>query len=306
MRSFWTKPSRTIVLLVLSATSLLAQKKEIVWSAQEKPIVDQINNLRKLDDKTRAQTTRDLALQIRKLPAVPNKLGLAGGLAQLATEGDFGRDTLQEVTTTLDLALREQPPAPNAKTGEPNHHYMELATLVRYEHMKADNNNPQFTEAMNRLQNIDAARQDADFTLLDIEGRRWHLQELKGHVVLVNFWATWCPPCRKELPDLEALFQKYKGQGFIVLAISDEPEAKVKPFVDAQGINYPVILDPGDKVSELYKIDGIPKSFVYNRDGQLVAQSIDMRTRGQFEAMLAQAGLKERPNGSDSDSDDSD
>ena len=272
------------------ATPLFAQQKKIVWSDQEKPIVDQLNHLRDLDDKTRVQTTRDLASQIRKLPAVPNKLGLSGALANLATEGDFGRDTLQEVTTTLELALKELHPA--AKDTGPNHHYMELATLVRYEHMKAESSDPQFTEAMNRLQNIDAARQDADFTLPDLQGETWHLQELHGSVVVVNFWATWCPPCRKELPDLEALFEKYKDKGLIVLSISDETAAKVSPFVEGQGITYPVILDPGGKVHELYKVDGIPKSFVYDREGRLVAQSIDMRTRHQFEEMLAQAGLK--------------
>lgn len=94
------------------------------------------------------------------------------------------------------------------------------------------------------------------------------------------------------MPDLQALFDKYKDRGLIVLSISDEEAAKVTPFIDQQNITYPVILDPGDKVHELFHVDGIPKTFVYNRDGAIVAQSIDMRTRGQFEEMLAAAGLK--------------
>ncbi len=276
--------------LILLAASLLPAQEKIVWNDQEKPIVEQINGLRKLDDTTRARTTKDLALQIQKLPAGPHKLGLAGGLASLATEGDFGRDTLQEVTTTLATALRESPPA--QKPGGPNHHYMELATLVRYEHMKADFSDPQFADAMAKLAAADSARQNADFTLKDLEGESWHLQELHGKVVLLNFWATWCPPCRKEMPDLQALYDKYKGQGFIVLSISDEEAAKVTPFIQQHNITYPVILDPSRKVNDLFQVDGIPKSFVYDRDGTLVAQSIDMRTRGQFEEMLAQAGLK--------------
>ena len=276
--------------LILLAASLLPAQEKIVWNDQEKPIVEQINGLRKLDDATRARTTKDLALQIRKLPAGPHKLGLAGGLANLATEGDFGRDTLQEVTTTLAAALRESPPV--AKPDGPNPHYMELATLVRYEHMKADSSDPQFADAMAKLAAADSARQNADFTLKDLEGESWHLQELHGKVVLLNFWATWCPPCRKEMPDLQALYDKYKGQGFIVLSISDEEAAKVTPFIQQHNITYPVMLDPGRKVNDLFQVDGIPKSFVYDRDGNLVAQSIDMRTRGQFEEMLAQAGLK--------------
>src|SRR5258708_4532513 len=93
--------------LVLPCSLLFAQDKT-VWSDQEKPIVEQLRGLRKLDDSVRVTTTKNLALQIRQLSAVPNKLELAGALASLATEGDFGRDTLQEVTTTLATALREQ------------------------------------------------------------------------------------------------------------------------------------------------------------------------------------------------------
>ena len=278
-----------ILLALLVGASAAAQEK-IVWSDQEKPIVDQIKNLRKLDDNVRARTTKELALQIRQLPVVPHKLRLAGALANLSTEGDFGRDTLQEVTTTLVDALREQPA--QSRPGEPDFIYTELASLVRYEHMKADLNDPQYTLAMSKLEAADAARQKANFTLADLQGKLWQLSDLKGRVVLVNFWATWCPPCRKEMPDLQALYDKYKDQGFVVLSISDEGVANVAPFVKARNINYPVLLDPGRKVNELYQVEGIPKSFVYNRDGKLVAQSIDMRTRNQFLEMLSQAGLQ--------------
>ncbi len=269
--------------------SLSAQSKT-VWSDQEKPIVEQIGKLRSLDDSTRARTTRDLALRIRELPAVPNKLRLAVGLAGLSTEGDFGRDTLQEVTTTLADALREIPPS--EKPDEPDFPYVELASLVRYEHMKAESDNPQFARAMAKLQADDDARQKADFTLIDLQGKGWHLRDLRGKIVLVNFWATWCPPCRKEMPDLEALYEKYKDQGLVILAISDEEAAKVTPFIAQRNISYPVMLDPGRKVNELYRVEGIPKSFVYDRDGKMVAQSIDMRTRSQFQEMLGQAGLQ--------------
>jgi peroxiredoxin len=294
LHSSFARANRVFTSLFVSVIFLLLgqlhSQEKIVWNDQEKPIVAQINGLRKLDDATRARTTKELALEIRNLPAGPHKLGLAGGLANLATEGDFGRETLQEVTTTLATALREYPPV--AKPDGPNHHYMELATLVRYEHMKTDCNDPQFTDALAKLAAADSARQSADFALKDLEGESWHLQELRGKVVLLNFWATWCPPCRKEMPDLQALYDKYKGQGFIVLSISDEEAAKVTPFIQQNHITYPVMLDPGRKVNDLFQVDGIPKSFVYDRDGNLVAQSIDMRTRGQFEEMLAQAGLK--------------
>jgi len=278
-----------VVLLLLFSASLIAQNK-IVWSDQETPIAEQLHGLRKLDDNVRARTTKDLALQIRALPVVPNKLRLAGWLASLSTEGDFGRETLQSVTTTLAQALQEQPPA--GKSGEPDDLYIELASLVRYEHMQAESDNPQFAQAMAKMEAADAAREKADFTLSDLQGKMWHLRDLQGKVVLVNFWATWCPPCRKEMPDLEALYDKYKDQGFLVLAISDEEAQKVSPFIAERKISYPVLLDPGRKVNEALSVSGIPKSFVYDRKGKMVAQSIDMRTRSQFQQMLAKAGLQ--------------
>jgi peroxiredoxin len=283
-------PKSALTASVLLACSLLAQEK-IVWSDQEKPIVEQIRGLRKLDDTVRVRVTKELALQIRQLPVVPNKLRLAGALANLSTEGDFGRDTLQEVTTTLSDAIREQPPS-RGERGEPNDAYAELASLVRYEHMHASSNDLQFAEAMSGLEANDAEREKADFTLSDLQGKTWHLRDLKGHVVLVNFWATWCPPCRKEMPDLQALYDKYKDQGFVVLSISDEDAAKVSPFIAERKITYPVLLDPGHKVNDAFIVEGIPKSFVYDREGKLVAQSIDMRTRSQFQQMLGAAGLQ--------------
>ena len=278
-----------LLVVLFLAWPVLAQDK-VAWSDQEKPIVEQLRGLRKLDDAVRAHSTKDLALQIRALPVVPNKLKLAVALANLSTEGDFGRDTLQEVTTTLASAVREQPPA--GKPGEPADPYVELPSLVRYEHMQATSDNPQFAEAMSKLEADDAKRQSADFTLNDLQGKVWRLRDLRGKVVLVNFWATWCPPCRKEMPDLQALYDKYKDQGFIVLSISDEESTKVVPFISEHKIGYPVLLDPGRKVNEMFIVEGIPKSFVYDREGKMVAQSIDMRTRSQFAAMLAQAGLQ--------------
>jgi peroxiredoxin len=277
------------VVLLLSL-KISAEKQEVVWSPQEKPIAEQIHGLRQLPDDVRARTTKELALQIRQLPATPNKLRLAVGLANLSTEGDFGHQTLQEVTTTLADTLLQQP-VPDEKE-QPAAPYVELAQLVRYEHMQTTLDAPQFKEAMAKLETDDQLRQKADFTLTDLHGKTWTLSQLRGKIVLVNFWATWCPPCRKEMPDLEALYNRFKGQGLVILAISDEELGKVQPFIAERKITYPVMLDPGRKVNEMFQVEGIPKSFVYNREGKLVAQSIDMRTQGQFLRMLAQAGLQ--------------
>lgn len=280
--------------LVYPAHSLADDDKRPGSIDQEKLILEQLHGLRKLPDDVRARTTKELALQIRALPRTPTKLQLAEALAYLSTEGDFGHDTLQEVANTLASVLHEQPPV-TGKNGEPDSTYLELASLVRYEHVQASLDAPQFAAAIARLEADDAKRQHVDFTLTDLQGKAWNLKDLRGKVVLVNFWATWCPPCRKEMPDLESLYRRFKDknkdQDFVVLAISDEDEAKVRPFVAERSITYPVLLDPGRKVNGQFQIEGIPRSFVYDRGGKLVAQSIDMRTQKQFLEMLAQAGL---------------
>jgi len=274
---------------LLGAQPLCPQGQKVVWSDQEKPIVAQLRTLRDLPDDVRARTTKQLALDVRQLPASDHKVRLANGLANLSTEGDFGHDTLQEVATTLADALREHPLPANHD--QPAMAYVELAQLVRYEHVQATADSPQFAAAMSKLASDDQRRQQADFTLTDLEGTLWTLKDLRGKVVLVNFWATWCPPCRKEMPDLETLYSRFKDQGLMILAISDEDAGKVKPFVAERHLTYPILLDPGRKVNDLFQVEGIPKSFVYDRNGRLAAQAIDMRTEKQFLEMLAQAGI---------------
>jgi peroxiredoxin len=268
---------------------MCAQTQKTIWSDQEKPILEQMRTLRKLPEDQRARTTKQLALQIRQLPAGSNKVRLANSLANLSTEGDLGLDTLQEVAATLADSVREQP-VPPGKNG-PAMPYVELAELVRYEHVQVTLDDPQFAAAMSKIEADDLRHQQADFVLADLHGKKWALKDLRGKVVLVNFWATWCPPCRSEMPDLETLYKQFKNEGFVVLSISDEDASKVKPFIDENRFSYPILLDPGRKVNEQFNIEGIPKSFVYDRDGKLVAQAIDMRTKRQFVEMLAQAGL---------------
>ena len=264
-----------------------AQAQDAVRT-NEKVISDQINHLRSLPDDVRTRTTKQLAIDIRQLPAT-NKLNLAYALANYSTEGDFGHDTLQEVATTLAGALREKPPPMIGN--QPAQPYVELAMLVRYEHVQASLDDPQFAAALAKIDSDNETRRNLNFTLTDLQGKSWTLQALHGKVVLVNFWATWCQPCRREMPDLDALYQKFKNQGLVVLAISDEEAGKINELLAEKRVSYPILLDPGHKVYELFRLDGIPKSFVYDRDGKLVSQAIDMRTQKQFLELLAKAGL---------------
>jgi peroxiredoxin len=252
----------------------------------EPSITQQLRTLRGLPDSKRVTVTKRLALQIREVP-IASRLGLAQELANLATEGDYGYDTLQEVAATLAGALRETHANDQASSGA----WSELAQLVRYEHVDASLDTPEFRAAMAQLEADDQRRQDAGFTLSDLQGNSWTLQNLRGKVVLVNFWATWCPPCRKEMPDLDALYQRFKDQGLVILAISDEPADKVTPFIAEHHYTYPILLDPGQKVHQEFVVQGIPKSFIYDREGRLAAQAIDMRTMNQFLTLLDRSGI---------------
>ena len=281
-------PSAAFIAVLFVAPLLSAQTSPVSDAA----IVKQIHGLRSLPDAERGKQTGDIALEIRALPASERKLSLALGLSHLSTEGDPGRDNLQAVATTLAQAVTETPAPADKKTGAPAEPYMELAELVRYEGMTVEVPDPQFKQAADILAANDAKIEKLDFTLKDLHGKKWTLSELRGKVVVVNFWATWCPPCRKELPDLDAIYMHFQAQGLVVLALTDEDMAKVGALFGAHLPDFPVLLDTGHKVGAEFHVDGLPHTFVFDREGKLAAQSIDMRTQQQFLGMLAKAGLK--------------
>jgi thiol-disulfide isomerase/thioredoxin len=198
------------------------------------------------------------------------------------------------VATTLSSALQETP-IPST-SGKPTSPYYELAKLVRYEGVTGDLSDPQYTQSMDLLKAHDAEAETIDFTLegynlKSLGVKKATLSQFRGKIVLVNFWATWCPPCRSEMPDLAAIYDHFKDQ-LLVLSITDEDAMKVSSYVGAASLKYPILLDPGRKVAGEFHVDGIPQSFVFNPEGKLVAHAEDMRTQRQFLAMLAKAGLK--------------
>jgi len=270
---------RILCLLLLGATAI-AQKSE---SPAPADIGTRIDRLRSLADDARAVETRKLALEIRALPKPAEELALAASLSNLATEGG-SLATLREVAATIADGIRKVPSASDQA-------YDELARLVHYEGVDLQMNDPRFQKALAGYEAKDRARQQSDFSLKDLDGKSWTLSRLRGNVVIVNFWATWCPPCRKEMPDLEALHKRFNGKGLVILAISDEEASKVRPFIAAQKYTYPILLDPGRLANTRFQIGGIPVSLVYDRNGKLVAQSSDMRTMDRFLEMLRRAGL---------------
>jgi peroxiredoxin len=234
-------------------------------------------------DRDRTQLVKELVPEIRKLP-LPSRLGLIRSLAGVATEGDLGKEALGMVAVTLAEALREAP----ASNGDS---YLELAKLVRYEHLTVPGD-ATLDAAQTLLALRERVQQENGFSVTSLDGKTYTLAGLKGKIVLLNFWATWCPPCRKEMPDMEKLYRTYEKQGLTVIAVSDEYRETVVNFLAKNNYSFPIALDPGRKVNSAFAVDGIPKSFIFDREGRLAAQAIDMRTEGQFMELLRAAGLE--------------
>ena len=107
-----------------------------------------------------------------------------------------------------------------------------------------------------------------DFTLASKDGGNVRLQEQLGNVVLINFWASWCGPCREELPYLEELQQEYADLGFTILAVNvDEDPAKADILLNDIPVSFPVLFDVNDDVSKLYKVKAMPTTVIVDRDG---------------------------------------
>ncbi|MBM4422479.1 MAG: redoxin domain-containing protein [Chloroflexi bacterium] len=127
-----------------------------------------------------------------------------------------------------------------------------------------------------------------DFTLENISGQKITLSKLKGKPVLINFWATWCGPCRIEMPAIEAARQKYKSEGLTVLAVgADEPLKDVTAFVNELGLTFEVLMDPGLTVNDMYRIQAYPTSFFIGRDGVIASLQIGLMSESQLEENLA-------------------
>lgn len=133
-----------------------------------------------------------------------------------------------------------------------------------------------------------------DFALRDLEGRVVRLSDFHGRAVLLNFWATWCPPCRREMPSMEQAYREYRGRGLEILAVSIDTGGAdaVQAFVQELNLTFPVLLDPDMAVLRTYRLGGIPGSFLIDRRGVVRAVEFGFRdwatpeSRRKLEALL--------------------
>lgn len=110
-----------------------------------------------------------------------------------------------------------------------------------------------------------------DFSLPTLGGGETNLSDYAGQVVLVNFWATWCPPCKAEMPDINAYYEARQDDGLVVLAVNaQEDPATVSSFIEATGFSFPVLLDSDGRVEQQYQVRSFPMTFVIDRDGRVV------------------------------------
>ena len=140
--------------------------------------------------------------------------------------------------------------------------------------------------------------------LEDLDGKKVSLSEFKGKVILVNFWATWCPPCRAEIPSFIELYDAHKDEGFVIVgfAVDREGKAKVAPFAAEQKINYPVLPDPeGVAVDAFRPGAGIPTTFLVGRDGQIRDKLVGLRPHEYFEARIKKLLAEPVPRPADED-----
>ncbi len=135
-------------------------------------------------------------------------------------------------------------------------------------------------ELGHRLNALRPPREAPAFSLRDMDDKAHRLMDYRGKVIMLNFWATWCPPCRREMPSLEALYRKFKDQGLVVLAVNqwEDPDL-VFAYMGQLSVfpTFPVVFDREEKVSEAYGVKGLPTTFLIDRKGQVVYRAVGGR-----------------------------
>jgi thiol-disulfide isomerase/thioredoxin len=139
--------------------------------------------------------------------------------------------------------------------------------------------------------------QAPDITLPTLSGAFIHLADVRGKVVLLNFWATWCVPCRTEMPTLEELYQRYRDRGLEVVAVNLDMLSTpgVEAFVKEVGVTFPIVLDPSWATARAYRVVGVPTTYLIDRAGNVVVREVGERDWMDGVSQMAVEGLLHEP-----------
>ena len=130
-----------------------------------------------------------------------------------------------------------------------------------------------------RINPIKSNKKAPDFSLTDLNGKGVEIKQFKGKVIFLNFWATWCGPCKEEMPSLEVLHRQFKEKNFVLLTISVDYEGikPVQEFINKHQYTFPVLLDPKGETLDLFEVKGIPTTFLIDKKGKMVGKAIGPR-----------------------------
>ncbi|MGL4986164.1 MAG: TlpA family protein disulfide reductase [Treponemataceae bacterium] len=126
-----------------------------------------------------------------------------------------------------------------------------------------------------------------NFTLDTLEGKEVKLSDYRGRPVFLNFWATWCPPCVREMPDMQKIHTKYQDKLTMLGLNSGENKKEVQAFITKNKLSFPIILDPQGKISMQYNVQAIPTTYIIDKKGIIVEKKIGAMTEKQMEALVS-------------------
>lgn len=167
---------------------------------------------------------------------------------------------------------------------EPEQEIQSETPVVKVEPIETATQSSQYDNLYNKLNQVgfetpaNGLIPSVDFQLPDLSGVDVKLSDYRGQIVFLNFWATWCGPCRSEMPSMEKVYNDLKDEGFVILAVDlAEDNATVQSFVDELGITFPVVLDGTGEVGGVYDARSIPTTYLIDRDGNLLGRAVGVR-----------------------------